>query len=48
MIFLKKYLFVVPSLSKGGAEKVVSLLSNELVKNNRNVTIITHFKTDKD
>lgn len=45
---MKKYIFIVPSLSKGGAEKVVSILANNLVNNNREVTIITHYYTDND
>lgn len=45
---MKKYLFVIPSLSKGGAEKVVSILSNQLIENNKEVVIITHFKTNLD
>lgn len=45
---MKKYLFIVPSLSKGGAEKVVSILSNNLIRKGRMVSIITHFKTDCD
>ena len=44
----KKYLFVVPSLSKGGAERVVSILASELVKRNRNAVIVTHFRTEKE
>lgn len=45
---MKKYLFIVPSLSKGGAERVVSILSSELVKNEREAVVITHFKTNDD
>ena len=45
---MKKYLFIVPSLSKGGAEKVVSILSNNLIKKGREVVIITHFSTNQD
>lgn len=43
---MKKYMFIIPSLSKGGAERVVSILSSELVKKENAVTIITHFKTE--
>lgn len=45
---MTKYLFVVPSLSKGGAEKVVSILANELIRNNKEVIIIKHFHTNHD
>ena len=44
----KKYLFVVPSLSKGGAERVVSILASELVKQNREAVVVTHFRADKE
>lgn len=43
-----KYLFIIPSLSKGGAEKVVSILSNELIRRNKKVTIIVHYNVKKD
>lgn len=45
---MKKYLFVIPSLSKGGAERVVSVLSSELIEHKRDVTIITHFKVENE
>lgn len=46
---MKKYLFVVPSLSKGGAERVVSLLASGLVQINGNdVTVLRYFKTEND
>ncbi|WP_289130578.1 glycosyltransferase, partial [uncultured Clostridium sp.] len=41
---MKKYLFIIPSLSKGGAERVVAVLSSELIEQEREVTVITHFK----
>ncbi len=44
----KKYLFVVPSLSKGGAERVVSILASELTKQGRNAVIVTHFQAEKE
>lgn len=44
----KKYLFVVPSLSKGGAERVVSVLASELAQNGREAVIITHFRAEKE
>lgn len=40
---MQKYLFIIPSLSKGGAERVVSILASELTKNNREAVIVTHF-----
>ena len=42
---MKNYLFVLPSLSKGGAERVVSILANSLVEKGKKVTIIIHFDT---
>lgn len=44
----KKYLFIVPSLSKGGAERVASILASELVKQNREAVVVTHFRADKE
>ena len=43
---MKKYLFIIPSLSKGGAERVVSVLSSELVEQGKEVTVITHFEVE--
>lgn len=45
---MKKYLFVVPSLSKGGAERVVSILASELVNQGREAVVLTYFKTTQD
>ena len=45
---MKKYLFVVPSLSKGGAERVVSILASELVNQGREAVVLTYFKTEQD
>lgn len=45
---MKKYLFVIPSLSKGGAERVVSVLSNELCHQGKEVVVITHFNTENE
>lgn len=45
---MKKYMFVVTSLSKGGAERVVSILASELVKQGREVVVMTYFKTTQD
>lgn len=42
---MDKYLFVIPSLSKGGAERVVSILANGLIKKGKNVTVVIHFNT---
>ena len=36
---MKKYLFVVPSLSKGGAERVVTVLSSGLASRGMVVTV---------
>lgn len=45
----KKVLFVIPSLSKGGAERVISSVSNHLCLNEEiEVNILTFFTTDKD
>ena len=44
----KKYLFIVPSLSKGGAERVVSVLASELTKKERDAVIVTHFWADEE
>ena len=38
----------MPSLSKGGAERVVSILASELVKQNREAVVVTHFRADKE
>lgn len=43
-----KILFVTPSVSFGGAERVVSVLSNELVDNGHSVTILSYFKTENE
>lgn len=45
---MKKYLFVVPSLSKGGAERVVSILSSELCNQANAAVVVTHFKADSE
>ncbi|WP_432629597.1 glycosyltransferase [Brotaphodocola sp.] len=45
---MKKYLFIIPSLSKGGAERVVSVLASELIKVDRMSVIVTHFKVEKE
>lgn len=45
---MKKFMFVVPSLSKGGAERVVSVLASGLADKGYNVTILRYFKTEAD
>ena len=45
---MKKYLFVIPSLSKGGAERVVSVLSSELTNQDREAVVVTHFIADNE
>lgn len=44
----KKYLFIVPSLSKGGAERVVSVLASELIPKGRDAVVVTHFQAEKE
>lgn len=44
----KKYLFVIPSLSKGGAERVVSILASELIEQQKEAVVITHFKVENE
>lgn len=44
----KKILFVIPALSNGGAERVVSKISSELAKHDYDVDILTFYNTDKD
>ncbi len=44
----KKILFVIPSLSNGGAERVVSKISTELTKYDYDVNILKFYNTDKD
>lgn len=41
----KHYLFVVPSLTTGGAERVVSVLANGLVAAGQKVTVLIYFDT---
>ena len=43
-----KILFVIPSLSKGGAERVISILASELVKQGYNASILIYFKTENE
>ena len=43
-----KYMFVIPSLSKGGAERVVSVLASGLAQTDAEVVILRYFKTDAD
>lgn len=45
---MKKYLFIIPSLSKGGAERVVSVLASELSMQGRECVIITHFRATNE
>ncbi len=45
---MKNYMFVVPSLSKGGAERVVSVLASGLAEKGYTVSILRYFKTDAD
>ncbi len=43
-----KIMFVIPSLSFGGAERVVSVLSNELVAQGNDVQILIYFRTENE
>lgn len=43
---MSSYLFVIPSLSNGGAERVVSVLANGLVNRGHKVSIIIYFDTE--
>ncbi len=43
-----KFLFVTPSLSNGGAERVVSILSSELTKLGHQADIVIYFKKDEE
>lgn len=41
-------MFVIPSLSKGGAERVVCVLASGLAAKGEDVTVLRYFKTDGD
>ena len=43
-----KFLFVTPSLSNGGAERVVSILSSELTRLGHQTDIVIYFKKDEE
>ena len=43
-----KFLFVIPSLSDGGAERVISVLASELTKQGHKATILIYFKTENE
>lgn len=43
-----KFLFVIPSLSKGGAERVVTVLANELVNQGHEAVIVYYFSTENE
>ncbi len=43
-----KFLFVIPSLSKGGAERVVSILASELTNQGHEATVLIYFKTEEE
>ena len=40
--------FVIPSLSSGGAERVVSVLASQLARDGHEVSVITYFRTQND
>lgn len=48
MVNKKTILFVIPSLSNGGAERVVSRISSALSNKNYDVNVLTFYNTDKD
>ena len=43
-----KFLFVIPTLSFGGAERVVSVLSGAICNQNQSVTIIKYYECDEE
>ncbi len=45
---MKKVLFIVPSLSNGGAEKVVSCISSALANKGYDVSLLIFFHTNKE
>lgn len=45
---VRKIMFHLNSLGKGGAERVVSLLTNEFVKNKVEVVIVTEWQADEE
>lgn len=45
---MKKILFIIPSLSNGGAEKVVSKISSELSENNYDVTVLNFYRCENE
>ena len=45
---MSKYMFVIPTLSMGGAERVVSVLSSELARLGQDVVIIKYYNMDEE
>ena len=43
-----RFMFAITTLSHGGAERVVSVISNALIKQDESVTIIKYFSTDEE
>lgn len=43
-----KFLFVIPSLSKGGAERVVAVLASELAVKGHDTSVLIYFKTENE
>ena len=41
----KRYLFVIPTLSNGGAERVISVLSSALARKDREVYVVKYYST---
>lgn len=46
--YRKKYLFVIPTLSNGGAERVVSVLASALYKQGQEVCIVKYYATENE
>ena len=45
---MKNILFIIPSLSNGGAEKVVSIISSSLINKDYDVSILNFYKCDNE
>jgi len=44
----QKICFVIPSLSGGGAERVVSVLASQLIRDEHDISVIKYFDTEND
>ena len=45
---MSKFLFVVPSFASGGAERAVTNLASELVRQGENVTVVKYFNMEQE